>query len=142
MLSGFFANQGLFIQGITHISGQEVLAAVERGATIVDVREEYETVMKTFDVPGVVYMPTSVFKESFEKLPRDRPLILADSVGLRSKDAVIFLMEQGFVELANLNGGIVDWEREGMPTRIDPEELWVGGCACRLRPRKDFRPKT
>jgi len=140
-MPGFFASQGLFIQGITNIWGREVLAAVERGATIVDVREEFETVMKTFDVPNVIYMPTSSFKEAFEQLPRDRPLILADAVGTRSKDAVTFLMEKGFQEVANLTGGIVDWEREGMPTRIDPEELWVGGCACRLRPRKDFLPQ-
>ena len=140
-MSEFFAGQGLFIAGITHLSGQEVLAAVERGAVLVDVREDYEILMKTFDVPGVVFLPTSTFKESFEELPRDRPLILADAVGLRSKDAVILLKEKGFVDVANLNGGILEWERDGMPTKVNPDELWVGDCACSLPPRPTPAPR-
>ncbi|MGC4119296.1 MAG: rhodanese-like domain-containing protein [Myxococcales bacterium] len=140
-MAPFFQGQGLFIAGVTHISGREVLAAVERGAAIVDVREEYEVVMKTFDVPGVIYLPTSTFKDSYQELPRGRPLILADAVGLRSKDAVLFLLEKGWADVANLNGGILDWEKEGMPTKVNPEELWVGDCACSLKPRKALRGK-
>ena len=136
-MSDFFANQGLFINGMVHLSPREALAAIERGALLVDIREDYALVMKTFDVPGVIYISDSRLKESFDELPRDRPLILADSVGLRSREAVALLQQQGYVDVANLNGGILDWEGAGLPTKVDPQELWAGQCACRLRPRKD-----
>jgi len=132
-MSAFFANQGLFINGITHLSPREALAAIERGAVLVDLREEYELAMKTFDVPEVVFLANSEFTASFSQLPTDRPLILADSVGLRSRDAVAFLQQQGYTEVANLNGGIVDWDNAGLPTRVG--NLWTGQCACQLKPR-------
>jgi rhodanese-related sulfurtransferase len=138
-MTDFFANQGLFINGIHHLSPKEALAAIARGAILVDIREEYETGMKAFDVPGVVYLANSSLRDEFEQLTADRPLILADSVGLRSKLAVAFLKERGFVDVANLNGGIVDWDAAGMPTRTNPDEQWVGSCACKLKPRKNFR---
>jgi rhodanese-related sulfurtransferase len=106
---------------------------------LVDIREQYETGMKAFDVRGVIYLANSSFREGFDQLPKDRPLILADSVGLRSKLAVAFLLEQGFANVANLIAGILDWESAGMPTRTNPDEQWVGSCACRLKPRKNFR---
>lgn len=133
----FFDGQGLLIKGICHLSPTEARAAIERGATLVDIREDYETGMKAFDVPGVVYAPNSSLRDTFEQLPRDRPLVVADSVGLRSKPAVAFLLEQGLVDVANLNGGIVDWDRAGLPIVNHPDEQWVGSCACRLKPRKD-----
>lgn len=138
-MAEFFANQGLLINGIHHLSPREALAAVERGAVLVDIREDYETGMKAFGVPGVIYLANSSLREAFDQLPNDRPLIVADSVGLRSKLAVAFLLEQGFVDVANLNGGIVDWDNAGMPTLTNLDELWTGSCACRLKPRKNFR---
>jgi len=139
LMVDFFANQGLLINGIHHLSPREALAAVERGAVLVDIREEYETGMKAFGVRGVIYLANSCFRDTFDQLPKDQPLIIADSVGLRSKLAVAFLLEQGFVGVANLNGGIVDWDNDGMPTLTNPDELWTGSCACRLKPRKNFR---
>jgi len=138
-MTDFFANQGLLIKEIHHLSPKEALAAIKRGAVLVDIREEYETGMKAFDVPGIIYLANSCFRDEYAQLPLDKPLILADSVGLRSKLAVAFLLEHGFVEVANLNGGILDWEGAGMPTRVNPDELWTGSCACRLKPRKNFR---
>jgi rhodanese-related sulfurtransferase len=138
-MGGFFAGQGLLINGIVHLAPREVLAAVERGAVLVDLREEYELAMKTFDVPGVLFLASSALEEAFEQLPLDRPLILADSVGLRSRAAVAFLQARGCGDVANLNGGILDWESAGLPTKVDPDGLWRGQCACQLRPRKARR---
>jgi arsenate reductase (thioredoxin) len=130
----FFAGRGLCINGITHVSPREALAAIEQGALLVDIREEYELAMKTFDVPGVVFLANSTFAGTFDQLPTDRPLILADSVGLRSRDAVVLLQQHGYTELASLNGGILDWNNAGLPTRVG--SLWTGQCACQLKPRK------
>ena len=132
-MSGFFAGQGLCINGTVHLAPREALAAIERGAVLVDLREDYELAMKEFDVPGVVCLANSTFKERFADLPTDRPLILADSVGLRSRDAVALLQQHGYPEVANLNGGILDWDNAKLPTRVG--NLWTGQCACQLKPR-------
>jgi hypothetical protein len=76
-MSGFFAGQGLVINGITHLSPREALAAVGRGAALVDLRLD--------------------------------------------------------LEVANLNGGIHDWDGDGLPLKMG--DVWGGPCACRLRPR-------
>jgi len=130
----FFAGQGLRINGVTHLSPREALAAIQRGALLVDIREDYELGMKTFDVPALVALANSTFEETFDQLPTDRPLIIADSVGLRSREAVVFLQRHGYAYVANLNGGILDWESAGLPTRVG--ELWAGQCACQLKPRR------
>jgi len=68
-------------------------------------------------------------------LPRDIPLIVSDSAGLRSHEAMEFLIKLGYQNIANLAGGIVDWERDGLPLRIDKTEQLDGSCVCQLRPR-------
>lgn len=136
-LEKFFDGQGLVINGITHLSGREARAAVEHGALLVDLREDYETVIRRFDLPSVVFLPNSAFSYSYAQLPKTRPIVLADEVGLRSKEAVVFLQEHGFLGVASLNGGIVDWEKEGLPTVTDSAEIRNGACGCNLRSQRD-----
>ena len=81
------------------------------------------------------FMPNSTIPDNYEAIPRNVPVIVADSVGLRSHEAMEFLISKGFSNLANLAGGIVDWERDGLPLRIDITEQLDGSCVCQLRPR-------
>jgi predicted sulfurtransferase len=77
-------------------------------------------------------------------LPQDKYLIFADTVGLRSKEAVVLLKDKGFKKIANMAGGIVDWERDGFPLKANIEERLSGSCMCQLKPRergKDKRQK-
>jgi hypothetical protein len=63
-------------------------------------------------------------------------MIIVDSSGIHSKDAVKFLKEKGLGSLiANLAGGLVEWERDEMPLIIDKSEQLSGSCMCQLRPR-------
>jgi hypothetical protein len=66
-------------------------------------------------------------------------LIILDSVGLRSKDAVIFLQNNGYTNVANLNGGIVDWDKDKLPMKVDKYCELSGSCACMLKPMKRIR---
>ncbi len=129
-----FMNQGLRTGGVVHLSPREALADLERGALLVDVREDYLVAMKAFAVPGVIELPFSRFASGCDSLPRDRPLILADAVGLYSREAAALLQARGFTDVASLNGGISRWEDERLPLHADPANLLQGGCACRLRP--------
>jgi rhodanese-related sulfurtransferase len=130
-----FSGKGLLIDGIVHLSGAEALAEARKGALLVDLRAPIETDYKKFDLPEVLYLPVPELKSRLAELPRDRPLILADSVGLHSKEAVKYLAEQGFTNLASLNGGILDWEHDGLPIKTDQSKQLSGSCTCRLKPR-------
>lgn len=140
-MSRFFGERGLHIAGVIHLSPREACELVAQGATLVDVREEMEMNGKYFAVEDVISIPFSRFPEECDRLPRDRPLILADSVGVNSKKAFLLLQERGYTEIANLNGGIVDWERDGLPTKIIDDEMLIGQCACKLRPKKVYRSR-
>jgi rhodanese-related sulfurtransferase len=130
-----FAGKGLLIAGMVHLSGAEALAELRKGALLVDLRAVIETDYKKFDVPEVLYIPAPEFTARQDELPRDRPVIIADSVGLGSKAAVRDLMDHGFTNAANLNGGILDWEHDGMPIKVDNSKKLSGSCTCRLKPQ-------
>ena len=108
--------------------------AINNDAVFIDVREEYLTKYKRFDVPQIVYIPLSDFENRLNELPEDMPLILADATGLRSHEAMIILIDKGIQNIANLAGGIVEWERDGLPLDTTINEQLTGSCMCQLRP--------
>ena len=73
-------------------------------------------------------------------LPTDKPLIIADAVGLRSREVSKFLAENGFTKIYNLAGGIVDWDRAGFPVTTDKTRMLTGSCMCQLKNRNN-KPK-
>lgn len=139
MTTIFFKNIGFQSAGFLNLTPREAYKeAIENNAVIIDVRETALIDYKQFDVPNVIYAPNSELKKHFSKLPTDQPLIIADSVGLRSKEAMLFLLSKGYSNIANLAGGLVEWDRDGLPLKIDQGEALSGACVCRLRPRKKF----
>jgi rhodanese-related sulfurtransferase len=128
--------QGFISAGFLNLTGREAYKeAAENHAIIIDVREMSLTGHKRFDVPKVIYIPNSVLSEYYSNIPRDVPCIIADSVGLRSHEAMEFLIKKGYTNIANLAGGIVDWERDGLPLKKDITEQLDGSCICQLKPR-------
>ena len=131
-----FRQHGFVSSGFLNLSAKEAhREATENNAILIDVRENRLVGYKNFDVPKVIHIPFSTLAEDYKKLPMDVPLIIADSVGLRSHEAMILLQSKGFTNIANLAGGIVDWERDGLPLRKDITEQLDGSCVCQLKPR-------
>lgn len=129
------------MKGILNVSPHEAYELVRRGALIVDVREENLRSFKYFDVPRVIYFPKSKIAGGYMDLPAEKHLIFADTVGLRSKEAVVLLKEQGFEKIANMAGGIIDWERDGLPLKTDIAERLSGSCMCQLKLREGQKDK-
>lgn len=121
------------IDNIINVTGNQVNELCKTGAVLVDIREEYDTVARQFDVENLLLLPYSVFKDHYDKLPRDITLIIADGVGTRSKDTVIFLKSKGFDNVVNLAGGIVDWVKAGNKVIKNKKEMLHGQCACMLK---------
>ncbi len=122
-------------KSIRNVSPREATKLCAHGATILDVREEYVNQFKRFDVPVIIQIPLSRLSSEYPQLPGDKLLIVADSSGLRSTEAALLLKQKGFAHVANLAGGLVEWERDGMPLVIDKSERLSGSCVCQLRPR-------
>lgn len=135
-MSDLFDDYGIISQGIRNVSPKEAFELNRHGALIVDLRDTDFSDFKAFDVQGVTRIPFSQIKESCHRLPTDRSLILADSSGLKSKEAVKFLQEKNFQRVANMSGGFVEWERDGMPVKTDVDQRLSGSCACQLKPRE------
>jgi rhodanese-related sulfurtransferase len=135
----FFQNKGLLINNIVQLSPKEAYVALLNGAVAVDIREDYELDYKLLDVPECIFISNSKFKDEYEILSKTKPVIIVDSVGLRSKEAVIYLQEKGFTNIANLNGGIVDWDKDSLPMKVDKYAELSGSCACMLKPMKRIK---
>lgn len=91
---------------------------------LVDVREpgEYAQVR----APGAVLMPLSAFVQRHRELPQDRPLLMICRSGARSAQATAFLIGNGWPDVANVAGGMLAWERAGLPVRSGPPDPGEG----------------
>lgn len=130
-----FNNLGFEIDGLLHLTGKQAMVCLNKGAILVDVREDYEIAIKDFGVKGKLLCPFTDFDKLFKTLPHDKDLILADCVGIHSKESALKLLANGFTKVANLVGGIATWERDGLPMDCDVETM-SGQCPCQMKSRK------
>ena len=130
-----FHNLGFEIDGILHLTGKQTLTCLQQGAILIDVREDYEIALKDFGLNNKLECPYTAFDRLYTTLPRNIPLIIADCVGIHSKEAVKKLLENRFTKVANLIGGIATWERDGLPMNTDIETM-SGQCMCQIKSRK------
>jgi len=115
-MKDIFEGKGMIINQLKHISPADVYTCCQQGAVIIDVREEFMSHVKTFDVKDIRIFPLRTFKEDFHLLPTGMALIFADATGVKSKSAAEYARLQGLTQIANLAGGLLEWERDGMPT--------------------------
>ena len=80
---------------------------------LIDVREPFE--YEVSNLNGLNIPLAGILIES-EKVAKDIPVIIQCRSGKRSAQAVMLLEQQGYSNLANLQGGILAWRDE-----IDPE---------------------
>ena len=128
-------NYGFVINGLRHVSGKECFDILDDGGTILDLRPDFE-LTKLFHVERIFYCPYDEIRDNYQELPRDKWLILADAVGLRSKEIAFFLKEKGFNNILHLAGGVVEWERDGLPVTLDKSRRLSGSCMCQLKRRE------
>jgi rhodanese-related sulfurtransferase len=121
--------------GIPSISPREAAAATATTTAaaaddpanrplIVDVREPNEFADERIE--GSVLIPLSQFAERHAELPKDRPLLMQCHSGSRSSSATMFLLQRGWTDVRNLDGGIAAWMRDGLPVRTGPPEAGEG----------------
>lgn len=136
---GIFEGRGMVIQGLRFLAPKDALATLNEGAVLVDLRLDELVEMKAFQVRETIRIPHEELPGLLSELPTDRPLLLADSAGVYTKEAARLLLDHGFTQVACLNGGMLLWDQEGWPVTTDAAALLHGECPCALRPRKGRR---
>jgi rhodanese-related sulfurtransferase len=132
----YFHNIGFLSSGIKNLCPKQAHSELENHrAILLDVREAHIIGGRRFDAKDILYLPLSLLPQKLHELPHHLPLIVADSVGLRSKEAMHLLIAKGFANIANLAGGLVEWERDGLPINIDKSDCLSGSCVCQLKYR-------
>ena len=131
------SDKGFFAHGVFNLTPGESYELTENhGFILVVVREPYMTNFKMFRVKNLLLCPFSMLTEVYHELPVDKPLIIADSAGLKSRETVFFLDKNGFVNVANMAGGFIEWERDGLPVTVDKEYRLSGSCMCQIKARE------
>jgi adenylyltransferase/sulfurtransferase len=81
---------------------------------LLDVREPWEYALAKLE--GSQLIPLGTLPQSLGKLDRNAEIVAYCHHGMRSADAVGFLLQQGFPQVKNLVGGIDAWSVQVDPT--------------------------
>ena len=68
-------------------------------------------------VEGTHHIPLGSLVERLDEVPRDRTVYVMCAVGGRSARATQYLEQQG-IDAVNIDGGIAEWHRSGLPVTI------------------------
>ncbi len=86
-----------------------------KDAAVLDVREPDE--VKSGRLLNAKHIPLGKLRERIGELERfrDKPLIVVCRSGNRSATACALLGKEGFAQVYNLTGGIMAWQKAGLP---------------------------
>jgi rhodanese-related sulfurtransferase len=88
-------------------------SGVPAGAYLLDVREPDEWIAG--HAPDAVHLPLMDIPARLEEVPRDGDVVVVCRMGGRSAQAVAYLMQNGYDNVVNLDGGMRDWAAAGKP---------------------------
>ena len=99
-----------------HLSAKEWNEAIENGATVVDMRNHYESEIGKFK--GAICPEVETFKEELPLVKEmlngkeDEQVLLYCTGGIRCEKASAYLKNHGFNDVSQLHGGIIDYVRQ------------------------------
>jgi glyoxylase-like metal-dependent hydrolase (beta-lactamase superfamily II)/rhodanese-related sulfurtransferase len=100
--------------GVNEIES-EWLVEHARELQIIDVRDGSEFTGVLGHIPGARLVPLEQLAEQASTLSRDQPVVAVCRSGARSAQAVAILEKAGFAKVANLAGGMIEWNAMRLP---------------------------
>lgn len=125
-----FEGRGHLYDGLRFLDPIEAQAALQEGAVLVDLRSDPLVATKAFQAPDIRHVPHRELEALLGELPKDRPILLADTSDVYLRAAAACLRAHGFTDLAGLAGGLLAWDQAGLPLATDPAAQLHGECAC------------
>jgi phage shock protein E len=92
--------------GPCNLSATEYKAADKANSVILDVRTQQEFDYGHLEGAVLLDIYQKSFRDEVNKLDKDTKYFVYCKAGIRSKNAVNFMLQSGFTEVCNLNGGI------------------------------------
>ena len=111
---------------VPEVTTAQAQLAAERGATLLDVREQSE--WEQGHVSGARHISKSYIEQEIEALAPDRttPIVVYCAGGIRSLFAGQTLQHMGYTEVSSMTGGFQAWKSEGrawqQPTVLTAEQ--------------------
>ncbi len=102
--------------GIPEIDAVWVAEHLDR-VTILDVREADELEGSERRIEGSLHIPLGTLRDRIGEIPAERPIVPVCRSGRRSAQATVILREAGRLDCANLQGGMLRWNSQGLPSR-------------------------
>ncbi|WP_456402463.1 rhodanese-like domain-containing protein [Persephonella sp.] len=101
-----------------NISVQELKEKIDRGEDFIllDVREPAEYEFSRIREKDAFLIPLMKLPTVIDTLPKDKPIYIICRSGNRSLQATLWLMEKGFKNVKNVEGGILSWSEFIDPT--------------------------
>lgn len=81
------------------------------GFFLLDVRTQGE--YDDGHISGSILIPVQVIESRLDELPKDGKILIYCRSGRRSADASRILIDNGFQQVYNMKGGIIDWTNSG-----------------------------
>ena len=113
LLWSFFGNR---VRGVQEVNSAAALQLINhKNALVLDVREEKE--FNNGHILNAKLIPLGKLTEQMSELERyrERPLVVVCRSGQRSASACAVLGKQGYKQAYNLEGGILAWQKAGLP---------------------------
>ena len=106
------------VSGITLISIEEVFEIIKNNEDyiILDVRTQEE--YGEGHIGSVVLISVDELEGRLDELPEDKPIIVYCKAGVRSNTAASILIENGFTQVYDMSGGILEWIDKGYPVIV------------------------
>lgn len=101
--------QGLGVPQELNVNEAEAMLKEAEPPVFLDVREDHERQASGF-IPGSQHIPMGDLETRHGELDPQKPVIVYCASGMRSMDAGAFLIEKGFRDVSNLNGGMNNWQ--------------------------------
>lgn len=86
---------------------------------LIDVREESEFFGELGHVPGSQLINLSSLPENLKELPKDKSIVFICRSGGRSAQASSFVQQHGFVNVYNMQGGMLMWNQLMLPVDFE-----------------------
>jgi UPF0176 protein len=109
-----------------YVTAEEMNEAIEKGKTVIDMRNLYEAEIGHFEKAKI--MPVDTFKDqlsSVEKMfedKKDEEVILYCTGGIRCEKASAWMKHKGFKNVKHVKGGVIDYAHQvkerGLPNKF------------------------
>jgi glyoxylase-like metal-dependent hydrolase (beta-lactamase superfamily II) len=82
---------------------------------VLDVRSPGEFDGELGHLASAHLIPLDALRERLDEIPKDRPVVVVCQSGKRSARAAEILLKSGYSQVANVGGGLIQWQRLALP---------------------------